>query len=496
MSLQPSSGSTGSPNSAENSANCEDSLSQEEISEEHRCACPGDMAKIPTTDTLACVAGDREPAAKDTKVSDGDKREGRAPMHKIVVPRRSRLRSPSPENLSPILGRRSHISSRLFSPVSLSAPRVSLGARNRQPQAAACDAPCPRTGSPSRQFSGTCTRNLRYYSDPKGSRTPPPPESGYMRETRVSVATTGKGLNGKMPRPARHSIGSCTGTKSPYATPPMPGATPPVPCTTPTVPRSASQSRLGESRRQSKGEQSPAFREPKDEAGRTQLMHAARAGDLNKTLALLQCGSFVDAIDSCKCTALMYAATYGHAAVAQCLADHAANVNAQSHDKWTPLIAAAYNGHMAVTELLLSRGASIDSADERGWTALMHVAFNGKLDIMKCLLDHGARADQEDKEARTALVYAAFSGHLEGVKLLLANATQSSKNTSWRMDGTQDGTAGLALMFAADKGHSDIVRAFLEASVASAQTLRSALELANFHGHHEVAKLILLSRKI
>ena len=41
-------------------------------------------------------------------------------------------------------------------------------------------------------------------------------------------------------------------------------------------------------------------------------------------------------------------------------------------------------------------------------------------------------------------------------------------------------------MFAADKGHSDIVRAFLEASVASAQTLRSALELANFHGHHEV----------
>jgi len=114
----------------------------------------------------------------------------------------------------------------------------------------------------------------------------------------------------------------------------------------------------------------------------------------------------------------------------------------------------------------------------------MHVAFNGRLDILKCLLQRGALVEQEDKEGRTALVYAAFSGHLDCVKLLLAYGRLQ------RGVSCHEGAAGLALMFAADKGHLEIVRAFLDADVASPQTLHSAVELATSHGHHHVAHLL------
>eukprot|EP00913_Durusdinium_trenchii_P034104 g31920.t1 len=212
----------------------------------------------------------------------------------------------------------------------------------------------------------------------------------------------------------------------------------------------------------------------------------ASLGDLQRVTSLLRAGCWVHDTDSCKCTALMYAATSGHVAIAHCLVEHAANVNAQSHDKWTPLIAAAYNGHVSMADFLVSRGADVEYADERGWTALMHVAFNGRQDIVRCLLQYGARVEREDKEGRTALVYAAFGGHLEIVKCFLAyGRLQSGK---WHLGG--DGAAQLAMMFAADKGHAHVVQAFLDASLASAPTKRSALELANANGHHQVVQLL------
>ncbi|CAE7908315.1 ANKRD50 [Symbiodinium necroappetens] len=215
-----------------------------------------------------------------------------------------------------------------------------------------------------------------------------------------------------------------------------------------------------------------------DEAGRTDLMHAARDGDLVRASTLLCAGLPVDATDSCKCTALMYATTYGHVALARLLIEQGANVNALSHDRWTPLIAAVYNGHLPVAKYLLSKGANIECADDRGWTALMHVGFNGKVDILQCLLEHHADTERKDNEGRTALVYAAFSGHLQSVKLLLA-ATK-------RSDGA-DGPCSLALMFAADKGHMDVARTILDTTFVSVRARASALELANLHGHHEVA---------
>ena len=305
-------------------------------------------------------------------------------------------------------------------------------------------------------------------------------------------------------RPSRHSVGSCTGSRPRSATPPLLG-------------RSSSQGRDGrdgrgaENRqpnrppkgqgqgprkiRESRGHSLEALdfehKEPRpqkifatDEAGRTELMHAARDGDLARAVTLLHSGLPVDAADSCKCTALMYATTYGHVAMARCLIEHGASVNALSHDRWTPLIAAVYNGHLSVAKYLLSKAANVECSDDRGWTALMHVAFNGKVDILKCLLENRAETERQDNEGRTPLVYAAFGGHLESVKLLLAASQRGAK---CRLDG--DGPCSMALMFAADKGHMEVVRTILDATFISVRARASALELANFHGHHEVAQL-------
>mmetsp|Transcript_39996 Transcript_39996/g.74557 ORF Transcript_39996/g.74557 Transcript_39996/m.74557 type:complete len:534 (-) Transcript_39996:116-1717(-) len=527
MPTQPSLGSSQSPESMAGSTSntAEEALSfthedyLDEQIEQKLKACRGDVAAIPTSDTLSQV-GTREEMSPMTQDAWRERtpdpplsakllepRETRDPpvaKHKVVVlpPSRRTLRSPSPENNSPLVRltrlRSPEISPRLLRPMPLfaqSSSRTLLGARTCQ-----LSEHGRRTGSPVRCEAGYVSRTGSRSGDlrePRGGRTPVTPTvpacpnriPSSWAKTFAPVAPL---TQSRQARPSRHSVGSglCGLPRS---------ATPPAPC------RSSSQGRLGAENRQplnrgtskagpqrkrGSGIHSP----PKvrkqvetDEVGRTELMHAAREGDLERAEALLCAGLPVDSADSCKCTALMYATTYGHVPVARCLIEHAANVNAQSHDRWTPLIAAVYNGHLLTAKYLLTMGANIECADERGWTALMHVAFNGKIDILQCLIDNRADVEQKDKEGRTALVYAAFGGHLPSVRLLLAASHFAAKG---RRDGTPDGPATMALMFAADKGHADIVRALLDASLTSRQSRASALELAQFHGHHEVANLL------
>ncbi|CAE7509209.1 ANKRD50 [Symbiodinium microadriaticum] len=518
----------------------------------------GDMAAVPTSDTLARdlaqlpVAGIMKTSTTDGSVSSKvsasedveplpcepwsgryreapeafasllevpSAKEAREPTlkHKVIVlppSRRNALRSPSPENNSPLVRltrlRSPEISPRLLRPMPLfaqTAPtRRSVGTRNHG-TLSELGILHPRTGSPVRYeapgvaYPRTSSRlGSDTRSDRLGGRTPVTPTVPALCPSRIPSSWMNNKpsvtpLSGPGPgtgRPSRHSVGSCAGRPR--------SATPPFG-------RSCSQDRqrrgsenrqpLNSNRSASKGlkksrgarAQSPEeTAEPMtvlrrvefttDEAGRTDLMHAARDGDLVRASTLLCAGLPVDATDSCKCTALMYATTYGHVALARLLIEQGANVNALSHDRWTPLIAAVYNGHLPVAKYLLSKGANIECADDRGWTALMHVAFNGKIDILQCLLEHHADTERKDNEGRTALVYAAFSGHLQSVRLLLA-ATK-------RSDGA-DGPCSLALMFAADKGHMEVARTILDATFVSVRARASALELANLHGHHEVA---------
>lgn len=190
--------------------------------------------------------------------------------------------------------RRSLIPQQLLNPISLSmSSRRSLGARPADDGRI----------SPGRaqQVAGRM-----------GCRTPPVPRREDLEKSqlcRTPPVRSPMSFRGHVPfrlysQPSRHSFGGSA------------ARTPPVPHL---VRRSSSQGRVGEpptrvrvaTTRDEAVAPAGAGCEPKDEAGRTQLMHAARKGDLKEVAALLQGGCFVDEIDSCKCTALMYAATYG-----------------------------------------------------------------------------------------------------------------------------------------------------------------------------------------
>lgn len=240
-----------------------------------------------------------------------------------------------------------------------------------------------------------------------------------------------------------------------------------------------------------------------DSSGRTPLIHAAAEGKVEALGYQLAHGAAVNATDSCACTALMYAATYGHLEAVRVLIEHGAEVEATSQDGWTPLIATSYNGHLSVVQLLLEHRANVEAADERGWTSLMHVAFNGDNATLRCLLDHGALSGTLDTDGRDALVYAAFNGHVDNTKCLLgladevgsggfrANAASAAPQKPGGAGSAVPGSAqDTALLFAAIRGHLEVLRLLLGAHPPTVETRHAARKLAADHGHAAVVELL------
>jgi ankyrin repeat protein len=115
------------------------------------------------------------------------------------------------------------------------------------------------------------------------------------------------------------------------------------------------------------------------------------------------------------------------------------------------LYAAAEAGDLTGVQALLAAGARVDVKGEGGWDALMHAASAGKPAIVRALLAHGANANtREDKAGfrtlplapklevttpaavqvtgRTALINAAVRGHTDVVRELLA----AGADPGWR----------------------------------------------------------------
>ena len=92
-------------------------------------------------------------------------------------------------------------------------------------------------------------------------------------------------------------------------------------------------------------------------AGRTPLMLAAFAGDIEAMQDLLYEGADANAQDGDGDTALMFAAFKGYAAAVLLLLRCGANVNAQAKNGWTALKAAKSGSHDDITDILRQAGA-------------------------------------------------------------------------------------------------------------------------------------------
>jgi ankyrin repeat protein len=158
----------------------------------------------------------------------------------------------------------------------------------------------------------------------------------------------------------------------------------------------------------------------------TELVQAARKGDLEKVQQLLSRGGTHDSM------ALWIAAGLGHVEIVRLFLDAGAPIEFRLQDAggYTPLLVATSEGKLEVMQLLLDRGADPNVRDDKGNPALATAATVGKgqkIEAMRILLDHGADVNaQQSVAGATSLHRAAWDGDYEMARLLLERGASTS----------------------------------------------------------------------
>ena len=123
----------------------------------------------------------------------------------------------------------------------------------------------------------------------------------------------------------------------------------------------------------------------------------------------------------------------------------------------TPLHIAVERGYGDIAMFLVENGAEVNITDANGNTPLIFIIHKtGDLQITRRLLEKGAVVNAQNRTGETALMYAAWRGHSDIVQLLLENHADAA------LKNRQGDTA---LTLAESKQHLEIV-----------QMLRSAME--------------------
>ncbi|UBF27121.1 ankyrin repeat domain-containing protein [Kovacikia minuta CCNUW1] len=208
---------------------------------------------------------------------------------------------------------------------------------------------------------------------------------------------------------------------------------------------------------------------------------------------LLEAGCPVNSTNTSGDSALVDACLNGHDRVVHELIAAGADVNQPRKDGVTPLIAVFSVPQMV--QALASWGLGDNHSDPRSRMAY----------IMQLLVDAGVNLDTRHFQGQTALMLAAEQGYLDIANILLAKGAapnvveDPAKGTV--PDLFKDMAAAIAeqsdrktaLIYAADKGHTEIVAALLAAgaNVAIADKKgRTALEIAVQQGHADIVQLL------
>ena len=116
----------------------------------------------------------------------------------------------------------------------------------------------------------------------------------------------------------------------------------------------------------------------------------------------------------------------------------------------TPLHIAAEKGYAEIVLFFVENGADVNVTDTNGNTPLIFSIHKiGDLEITRRLLEKGATVNAQNRTGETALMYAAWRGHSDIVELLLEHSADVS------LKNRQGNTA---LSLAESKGHLNIVQ--------------------------------------
>ncbi|KAK6501953.1 hypothetical protein TWF481_009771 [Arthrobotrys musiformis] len=196
-----------------------------------------------------------------------------------------------------------------------------------------------------------------------------------------------------------------------------------------------------------------------DDHGRTPLSWAAMEGHENVVKLLLESGVDANSMDDHGRTSLSWAAMKGHDNVVKLLLESGVDANSRDDHGRTSLSWAAMEGHDNVVKRLLESGVGANSRDDHGRTSLSWAAGEGHEAILKLLLEHGAGCESEDSCGRTSLWHAASGGHKTVVELLMDRSSAEASQ--------QDVNGITPLLCAAEKGHVDLVKQFLEKGIVA-----------------------------
>ena len=246
----------------------------------------------------------------------------------------------------------------------------------------------------------------------------------------------------------------------------------------------------------------------KDVLGRTALMHAAFAGH-NGVVKVLSALEWKERRDNEGKTAMMYAAIAGHRSTVELLWETEKNMLDNAGMTAAMHALRAWKSRTLIEFLLQEADNKVDNLD-RG--LMMHAVVAGRLSAVRMLKNKNI-ACCKDIFGRTELMYAAYYGHLDIVRLFLDDQVtmkDSDGKTAlmyavmagnwdivhilrWRELQMRDSKDRTVLMYAAYYGHLDIVRLFLDEQVTMQDSDgKTALMYAVMAGHLSIVKKLLV----
>jgi uncharacterized protein len=152
--------------------------------------------------------------------------------------------------------------------------------------------------------------------------------------------------------------------------------------------------------------------EANDKRGRTALMIATHAQNVEAAKVLIDGGANVNALDDMHDSPFLYAGASGYTEIVSYCLRHGADFTVFNRYNGTALIPACERGHVeTVKELLQRKDFPIDHVNRLGWTALLEaiILSNGgpaHIQIVQLLINAGCNVNIADKDGITPLTHA------------------------------------------------------------------------------------------
>lgn len=149
----------------------------------------------------------------------------------------------------------------------------------------------------------------------------------------------------------------------------------------------------------------------RDANGRTPLLIAIHARQVEAARVLIAAGADVNAKDQLQDSPYLYAGASGQTEILQMTLAHGADLLSTNRYGGTALIPAAERGHVSTVQLLIEAGVDVDHINNLGWTALLETVILGDggqryAQITQSLIAAGADVNLADAQGVTPLAHA------------------------------------------------------------------------------------------